>query len=151
MSTELAPIRGTRVIYGVRDLGGAVGVIKTEGASNELAIDITGQSLHDGLVADVVIPAGSIIVACYAEITEAFDVTGDLAIGTSGSEAVNGVPVTEAELEAEAGLNLTAALIGTWAAGSVLAADTTVGVAAPGTVVVGKGKGRVVVEYKHVV
>lgn len=159
MTTEVATIRGVRNIYGTREKGSAVGVIKTEGISNELTVDVTGTDLDDianskDPYATVVIPAGSILVAAYFETTEVFVLGGTtpaLEIGTDTSEATNGVTVTEAQLEAVGADDITAALAGTWAAGAALAADTTVGIAFSGTSptsVAGSGIARVVIEYK---
>ncbi len=156
MAVELGTIRGVRNIYGTRETGGAVGIIKTEGISNELTVDVTGDVLNDLLIATVVIPAGSILQAAYFETTEVFVLGGTtpaLEIGTSGSEATNGVTVTEAQLEAVGADDITAALAGTWAAAGALAADTTVGIAFSGstpTATRGLGKARVVIEYKKV-
>ena len=100
------------------------------------------------------IPAGSIITAAYFETTEVFVLGGTtpaLEVGTSGSEATNGVTVTEAQLETVGADDITAALSGTWAAGVALVADTVVGVAFSGstpTAVSGSGKARVTVVYK---
>lgn len=154
MAVEVASVRGVRQIYGVRDVGGGIGVIKTEGISNELTVDVTGDVLNDLAIATVKIPAGAILVGAYYETTEAFDTGGTtpaLEIGTSGSEATNGVTVTDAQLSNVGADDITAALSGTWAAGSALAAETTVGIAFSGTTPTatrGVGKTRVTIEYK---
>ncbi len=154
MTTEIATLRGVRNNYGVRDTGGGLGVIKTEGISNELTIDVTGDTLNDLSIHQVKIPAGSILVAAYFETTEVFVLGGTtpaLEIGTATTEATNGVTVTEAQLEAVTADDITAALSGTWAAGAALAAETTVGVAFSGstpTATRGAGKVRVTIVYK---
>lgn len=159
MAVEVDATRGVRNIYGQREKGYAVGVIKTEGVSNELTVDVTGSMLDDiidgkEVIASVVIPAGSILTAAYYETTEVFTLGGTtpaLEIGTDGSEATNGVTVTEAQLEAVGADDITAALAGTWAAGAALAADTTVGIAVSGTSptsVRGSGIARVTIVYK---
>jgi hypothetical protein len=136
MSFETTPLRGVRQNYGTRNTGYALGVVKTEGSSNELSVDITGETLANNAFAKVVIPAGSIVTNAYFETTEAFDLGGTtptILVGTKGSEATNGVVVAEAEAEAIGSGDITASLQGTWAAGSGLAADTEVGVALGGT------------------
>jgi hypothetical protein len=154
MTVETGAIRGVRTVYGTRETGNAVGVIGTEGISNELTVDVTGSSLNDLNIATVVIPAGAILTAAYFETTEVFVLGGTtpaLEVGTATSEATNGVTVTEAQLEAVGADDITAALSGTWAAGAALAADTTVGIAFSGTsptATVGAGKARVTVVYK---
>ena len=153
-TVELGTIRGVRNIYGGRDTGNSLGIIKTDGISNELTVDVTGDVLNDLLVAEVKIPARSILVAAYFETTEVFVLGGTtpaLEVGTSGSEATNGVTVTEAQLETVGADDITAALAGTWAAGAALAAETTVGIAFSGstpTATRGAGKARVTIQYK---
>lgn len=154
MSVETMPIRGVRQQYGERFTGRALGVIKTEGISNELTVDVTGETLNDLSYAEVKLPAGSIITAAYFETSEVFVLGGTtpaIEVGTSGSEATNGVTVTEAQAEAVGADDITAALSGTWAAGAALAAETTVGIAFSGTTptaTTGVGKLRVTIVYK---
>jgi len=154
MSTEVTTIRGVRQTYGTREPGGAIGVVKTEGISNELTVDFDSVSLSDDAFATVVIPAGSIPVAAYVEITEAFVMGGTsptILVGTSGSEATNGCVISEALGEAIGAADITATLAGTWD-NAGLAAATTVGVALGGTspTITSVGKGRVTVVYKKV-
>jgi hypothetical protein len=161
MSVEVGAIRGVRNIYGTREKGYGVGVIKTEGVSNELTVDLSGSMLDDiangkEVIATVKVPAGAILTAAYYETTEVFTLGGTtpaVEIGTDGSEVTNGVTVSEAQLESVGADDITAALAGTWAAGSALAAETTVGVALSGTsptAVAGAGKARVTIVYKKV-
>ena len=155
MSVEIAGLRDVRNIYGTRETGGALGVIGTSGISNELSIEVTGDVLNDLLVADVVIPKGAILVEAYFETTEVFVLGGTtpgFSIGTATSEATNGLPITEAQLESVGADDVTSALTGTWTAGAALAADTTVGIDFTGTTPTatrGVGKARVVIVYKH--
>lgn len=160
MSVEQATVRGVRTVYGRRDLGYDVGVIKTEGNSNELSVGISAQMVQDiidgkEVIATVKVPAKSIIEKAYLYVDEAFVLGGTtpaVEVGTDTTEATNGVTLTEANLEAVGGYDVTAGLSGTWAAGSALAAETTVGVAVSGTspTVTGVGKARLVVTYKYV-
>ena len=152
MSIEKAEIRGVRTVYGTRVKGGGVGQMQTAGVERELAVDLSVDYLTGDAYFGQVIPAGSVITSAYATITEAFEGTGCIVdVGTDGSEATNGVTVAELELEAVGSYDLTAALSGTWAAGSALAADTEVGVALTGTFSGSEGYGRVVVTYKKLV
>jgi hypothetical protein len=160
MSVEIAGLRDVRNVYGQRDLGYDVGVNKTEGASNELSVGLSGSMLGDIIdgavvVADVVIPAGAVLEEAHLFVDEAFVLGGTtpaVEVGTKTSEATNGVTCTEAQLEAVGGYDVTAALSGTWASGSALAAATTVGVAVSGTspTSTSAGKARLVVTYKYV-
>lgn len=154
MTSEVATIRGVRNIYGTRDTGGALGVIKTAGISNELTADVTGETLtlSGDAFASVKIPANSLVTGAFVEITEAFDLGGTtptILVGTKGSEVTNGVVVTEAQAEAIGLVDITAALAGTWNE-VFFAAETEVGVILGGTTptsLAGTGVGRIVVTY----
>jgi len=154
MTTEITTIRGVSAQYGERFTGGSIGVIKTDGISNELSVDVTGDVLNDLVIPDMIVPKGAIITGAYFETSEVFVLGGTtpaIEIGTSGSEATNGVTVTEAQAEAVGADDITAALSGTWAAGVALTAATTVGIAFSGTsptATVGTGKIRITIVYK---
>lgn len=138
--------------YGPRDTGKTVGVKKTEGVMYELTLDIDGEMVGNGAYALLApkLPANSLIEDVYVEVTEAFALGGTtpaIEIGTEGSEATNGVTITEAQAEATGAYDVTSALAGTWTAG--LAAETTLGLALSGTTptVTDAGKMRVVIRY----
>jgi len=134
--------------YGERNLGGATGVIKTEGADNQLTVYATGELINAGFVPPTVIPAGAVVTKAVAHVTEAFALGGTaptILVGTAGSEATNGVVLDEASAEAEGYYDITAALAGTWGAEAAFAADTTVGVALGGTTPTVTDAGRVVI------
>lgn len=144
--------------YGAFNTGKTNGVLDTHGAKNELLIDIDGAMVDAEafpLMAPY-IPGGSRIIAAYLEVTEAFDLGGTtpvIEVGTEGSEATNGVTITEAQAEATGVYDITSALAGTWASTTGLAADTTIGIDLAGTsptsdVLVGKA--RLVIEYIRV-
>jgi len=148
---------GTSTWYGARDTGGLSGIIKTEGAQNELVFDFTGRSLTDLVFAPTYIPANAVITKAYIQISEAFDLqtSSVLKIGTSGSEATNGVSLTEANLEHAAPwyIDLTSTLAGTWDSEVTLAAKTLVGAAfSAGGLTSGStaGKARLVVEFTKI-
>lgn len=142
--------------YGARSTGKTVGVVKTEGSSNELSFNIDGTIVGDGSYALLAptLPAGAVIEDVYLKVTEAFVLGGTtpvIDIGTEGSEATNGFTITEAQGEAVATYDLTSALSGTWAA--PLAADTTVGILLGGggsNTVTSAGKADVVIRYSKV-
>jgi hypothetical protein len=138
--------------YGPRDVGKTVGVSNTEGFKNELTIDLDGEMVGAAAFPLIPpkIPAGSIINSVVVQVEEVFVLGGTspvIEIGTEGSEATNGVSITEAQAEATGTYDVTAALAGTWAAG--LAAETTLGIALSGTTptVTDAGKARVVITY----
>lgn len=138
--------------YGSRDTGKTQGNIKTEGSMNELTLDIDGTMVGNEafpLIAPS-LPAGAVIEDVYAHVTEAFVLGGTtpvIEVGTEGSEATNGVTISEAQAEATGTYDLTSALAGTWAA--PLAAATTVGIDLAGTTptVTSAGKMRLVIRY----
>lgn len=122
--------------YGPRKLGGATGVIKTQGSDNELCVIVTGEFLNTEFLPEVVIPAGAVVTKATAHVTEAFDLGGTtptIAVGTSGTETTNGVTLDEASAEATGYYDITANLIGTWGSEAALDADTTVGLDMGGT------------------
>lgn len=142
--------------YGPRGTGKTAGVVKTEGASNEVSVQVDLAVLANGgpVITDVTIPAGSIIEEVYAQVTEAFTLTGTtptLGIGTDGSEITNGARLSEAQAEATGTYNITSTKAGTWS--TALVADTVVGVALGGTTPAATGtagKVRFVVRYTQV-
>lgn len=135
--------------YGPRDTGKTVGTFYTNGVERELSMDIDAEMLSNDAFALLppLLPAGAVVLECYADVTEAFDVgTGTLSVGTEGSEATNGVDVSEAQLEAVGVYDITSTVAGTWA--NPLAAETTVGLVWSSTVAdLDVGKVRVVVRY----
>lgn len=139
MAKESTSGLGVYNVYGPRETGeGRSGKIKTAGVEKELELYFT----HDtASIVSAVIPAGSVITAVTANVTEAFAGATDLDVGTDGSETTNG-----ADLAVTAGV-AKGTLAGTWN-GTVLAADTTVGVAITGTATAGKAK--VVIKYDYI-
>lgn len=144
--------------YGPRDHDVTAGVIKTEGGINELTIHIDAETLAKGvlaLTAEPFIPAGSRVDKAFVEVSEAFVVGGTtpvLSVGTKATAATNGLKVTGAQLNAIGVYDVTASLVGTWAAASTgLVARTVVGLnKTAGMTSTGVGKAKVVVRYIHV-
>lgn len=143
--------------FGSRDTGKTQGGYRTSGSVQEVVIDLDGTIVGNEafpLVAPS-LPAGVRIEDVFLDVTEAFVLGGTtpvIEVGTEGSEATNGVTISEAVAEAVGVYNLTAALAGTWAAAGGLTAATTVGVDLAGTspTVTSAGKARLVIRYVSV-
>jgi hypothetical protein len=143
--------------YGQRYTGKTAGIVNTQGALNELTIDLDGEMVGNAafpLMAPI-LPAGSRIAKVFLKVTEAFVLGGTapiIEIGTEGSEATNGFSTTEAQAEAVGTYDLTSALSGTWSGATGLAAATTLGIALAGTTptVTSAGKARIVIQYINV-
>lgn len=142
--------------FGPRDTGGVAGVLKVEGLTEQLIINLDGTMFNDGVDAGLVnyvIPAGAVIKAAYIDVEEAFALSGTntlaVEVGTATTEATNGFTITEAQIEATASVNLTSALSGTWDNEAPLAADTTVAIVLSGTdpVITDAGKARITIVY----
>lgn len=138
--------------YGPRKGGNTVGVYETDGVQRELSIDLSGEALSasDFLLIVPTLPKGAMIANVYAEVSEAFVLGGTtpaIKIGSEGSEATNGISISEAQAEAVGNYVLTGTLAGTWA--SPLTATTTVGIALTGTspTTTTAGKVRIVIRY----
>ena len=122
---------------------------------NELFVEIDGEMLGKAawpLLAPK-LPKGAKVRNVLLQITEAFNLGGTtpaIKIGTSGSEATNGISITEAQAEALGTYDLTGTLAGTWA--NPLAAGVTVGIALSGTTptTTTVGRGRVVIRYDNI-
>jgi len=141
---------GVSNFYGPRNTTeGPVGNFKTEGAVEELVMEVTGDNYTQ---VSGTIPAGAKCLEAYIEVVEAFALGGTtptIDIGTDGSEGTNGFDVAEADAEA-VGLYVDSTFAGTWAA--QLASDTTVGVALGGTTptITSAGRMKVVVRYVNI-
>lgn len=122
---------GISQVYGPAATGGDTGIVKTEGASNHYEVHLTGEVLATRILSPVVIPAGSVVTKAYIRVTQAFNLaaTSVVRVGTKGSEATNGVALTEAQLEAVGYVDVTSALAGTYDNEVPLAANSTLGVA----------------------
>ena len=160
MGFESSAGLGSRNFYGPRGAReGIEGGIKTEGSVQELSLKISGKNINDDVFSTSLakLPAGCRVLRAIVRVDEAFTLGGTtptINIGTDGSEATNGVSVSEALGEAEgtytdadAGVTIN----GTWAA--TLAADTSVSVAlGGGTPTVGDdGYAVVTIQYIKVV
>lgn len=142
--------------FGARDSGGTDGVLKVEGITEQLIINLSGIEYNDEIrpaLVSYVIPAGSVIKAVYCDVEEAFNLGGTnpvLDIGTSTTESTNGFTIDDSVLEATGTTNETGNLSGTWDAEAPLAADTTVAAvfsADANLTVADVGKARITIVY----
>lgn len=137
--------------YGPRDVGGTTGITNSDGFNRELTIDLDPETITDGefhLTVLPYFPAGSRVEEAFLEVEEAFAVSAAVDVGTVGTEATNGVTLTEVQLEAVGTYDVTAAITGTWVAAGGFTANTNLGVTGGGTVG-DSGKARLVVRYFH--
>lgn len=107
--------------YGARETGSAVGLEHGEDSLARLSINITPEFLNGTFVPPVVIPKGALFRSAILRVDEAFNITGTsptVIIGAQGSEATNGIVLTEAELEAIGTKAPASTGTGTWAQGS---------------------------------
>lgn len=144
--------------FGPRDAEGTVGVLKVEGLTEELIINVSAENYNDGIEPSLVeytLPAGAVIKAVYCVIEEAFVLGGTnpvLDIGEDGAEATNGVTIDDSTLEAAVGTatNETANLAGEWDAEAPLPHDQVVKAvfsADSGLTIGDAGKARITIVY----
>ena len=155
MSIEKATIRDVAQVYGAREVGRSSGVFKTEGFSNELTIDLTGQMLSDLIVIKGVVPAGASFTGkAKLFVEEAFDLASSsvVEVGEDGAEATNGVSLTEANLESTGVKDVSSALAGEWAVNAQVPHSQLIGIAfSAGSVAdAAVGKAKLVLEYDKV-
>lgn len=141
--------------YGQRDTGGSTGVLKVEGAIEQLRLELTGDDINDLLepLVPTYLPLGAIIRDAWWDTVEVFVATGTnptLLVGTDTSEVTNGLVISETLLETLGVARVTGTLTGTWAVNTPLAARTKIGLAVGGTVdpaIARSGRGILTVEY----
>lgn len=153
MTFETDSLRGVKNHYNAQNIEpGMVGELPGNGAIRELTVHISGETLNNGFIEGATLPSGALPLDWSLEIDEVFDLGGTsptILVGTKGSEATNGLSISEAVAEAVATTNSTT-FAGTW--GSSLAAETTVGIAMGGTSPTADttaGKARLVVRYVY--
>lgn len=147
MPRELvAGLGGVSQVYGTMATGGAVGIIKTEGSKNEVTLSLTGEVLATRILSPVRIPAGTVIKRATLRVYQAFDLATSsvVRVGTSGSEATNGLSLTEAQLEAIGNYDVSGTLAGTYTANTPLTAASLLGVAFSAGSVTNRNVGRAV-------
>ena len=118
---------GVNNFYGARETGNSIGLEHGEDSLHRLSIAFDAATLNGTFLPPVVIPKGASFRSAVLRVDEAFNLTGTtptVIFGASGSEATNGIVLSEAELEA-IGTKVPASTgTGTWAQGS--ATGTTV-------------------------
>lgn len=128
---EIGAVRGVAQNYGGRTPGRAAGVIKTEGAKNQLAIQLTGQLLSDKVLLPLFLPSGATFTGdAKLIVSEAFDLAAVsvVEIGEALLESTNGISLTEANLESTGVKDVSSGLAGEWAANSQLPHDQEVAI-----------------------
>lgn len=118
MSKELATTRGVNNYYGVRTTDEQRSSVQYVGG-NKFTIEVAFRGADISLDAFVTLPAGANITSATLEVIDVFALAGTtptVNLGTKGSAATNGFPITEAQIEAASVYDLTGALTGTWAA-----------------------------------
>lgn len=141
--------------YNTQFLGEQIGVNNSIDGTTQVTLTVTGRQLQrdvasgDGFIKALKLPVGAVIVQAIAQVKEVFVLGGTtptISIGTQGSEATNGITLSEAQAEAVGTVKPT--LNGTWA--NPLAAETTVGIALGGTspTVTSAGRVDILIEYK---
>lgn len=141
--------------FGPRDSGGSTGVLKVEGAVEQLKFELTGDDINDLLepLVPTYLPAGALIRDVWWNTATVFVATGSsptLLIGTDTTEVTNGFVVNETALETLGTTRLTGTLTGTWAVNTPLAARTKIGFAIGGSggpAIARSGRGYVTIEY----
>lgn len=141
--------------FGPRDSGGSTGVLKVEGAIEQLRLELTGDDINDLLepLVPTYLPAGALIRDAWWNTVEVFVATGTsptLLVGTDTSEVTNGLVVNETALETLGTTRVTGTLTGTWAVNTPLAARTKIGIAIGGSggpAIARSGRGILTVEY----
>lgn len=140
--------------FGARDSGGSTGVLKSNTATEQLRLEITGDDLNDLLepLVPTYLPAGAIIRDVFWDTVEAFSLSGTsptILVGTDTSEVTNGLVVSKSVGESTNSARLTSTLTGTWAVNTPIQARTKVGFAIGGTgaAVARTGRGVLTIEY----
>jgi hypothetical protein len=127
-STGITYTRGAKAAPSANGVESSVAGVPTLTVSTPVLASTTAAGLEADL-GYLVLPAGRRVVAAYVKVTSAFTGTGDLDLGTAGSEATNGLTVPVLNVLDTVGTHKlgenSIALIGTWAA--ELTAATTVG------------------------
>jgi len=141
--------------YGARNTGNSIGLEHSEDSVHRLSIAFDAATLNGSFLPPVVVPKGSLFRRATLRVDEAFNLTGTtptVIFGASGTEATNGIVLTEAELENIGTKTPASTGTGTWAQSSSTGttAAAKVGKALGGTtpvVTAGVGKATLVLEF----
>lgn len=152
MSFTIATKRGVAQHYGARSVGRAAGIVKTEGAKNELVIHLTGQMLSDKIVLPLYVPAGASFTGVAKLIVDEVFVlaaSSVVEVGEEALEATNGISLTEANLESTGVKDVSAGLAGEWAANAQVPHSQRVDIAfsAGSVTTASAGKATLILEY----
>jgi hypothetical protein len=144
---------GTRATYENANFGEASA---PTGVTKEFSISIRGADFVSNAYTGrtITLPAGVTVREVVAEVTEAFNLNGTtptLNVGVSGSVATNRLAqLSEAQAEALGVYSLTTSAAGTLAAGTPLAAASTITIGLGGTSPTTTTVGKVVIYVKYV-
>lgn len=140
--------------YGTRSTGNSVGTDNTPGATSELNLEVSGNSLQSLFLPPYTVPKGAKFVRATLVVHEAFTLTGTTPTLQIGGTApgTNGLTLSAAQLGAVASVDVSSALAGTWATASTTGATASekVTLALGGTtpaVTAGVGKASIVMQY----
>lgn len=147
---------GVNNFYGARDTTtGSVGIEHGENSIFLLSVQITPDFLRGTYVPPLFVPRGAQFKRAMLRVDEAFNITGTtptVIIGALGSEATNGIVLTEAEMETVGTKTPASTGTGTWAqsstTGTTAAAKVSKALGGTTPAVVGTtGKAVLVLEY----
>ena len=145
MAYEKNAFLGITNNYGPRELEqGIVGELPGNGAVRELTVHVAGETLTNGFIEGVTLPAGALPLDWSIKLDESFGAgTVVFSVGTEGSEAANGLTVSGTTA---VGTTTSSTFSGTW--GASLAAETLVGISLDsGTADATAGQARLIVRY----
>ena len=141
--------------YNARNTGNTVGEQRTIDSEHRLTLEITGETLNSPFLPPYVVPAGARFLQAYLRVDQAFVLGGTSPTVTIGDAVagpgVNGITLTQAELQA-VGTKVPASTgNGTWAFNSATGttANAKVGIAMGGTTPTSTnaGKATLVITY----
>lgn len=126
--------------YGPRETGGTVGVEHSKDSLHQLSLYLTADSVNDGFLPPVVIPAGARFVEGFITVEEAFVGPTVFEVGAAGAETTDGVDIVVTSASQGTKAIAVADTSGTWAFNSAggTSTATKVGIAVTGTATAGK-------------
>lgn len=112
---------GVNNYYGARETGNSIGLEHGEDSLHRLSIAFDAATLNGSFLPPVVVPKGALFRSAVLRVDEAFNITGTtptVIFGAAGTEATNGIVITEAELETIGTKAPASTGTGTWAQAS---------------------------------
>lgn len=134
--------------YGARDTGATVGVETTKTAFNILSFELTGSGLVDKFLPPFVVPKGATMKRAVLTVDEVFSGVTSVSLGEGKAEATNGITLAAADL-AIGTRDVTAKLLGTWAADAQVTKAAYTGMVVAGTPLPTQGRASLVIEYVY--